>query len=115
MGEAKRRREINLENALPNHILPEDVPVLIRKTAEEICGAYYDGPRSATFRARWLDQYVYVKLNWASFVPDAKEALAAMLTMPETEVPLDVKDMIMDVFVTQAEDRRMTVPASALN
>lgn len=116
MGEAKRRRQYDFTNILPNHILPEDVPKLIREVAEGCAGAHFEASeRSPTFRARWKNPYQYVKLNWASFVPDAKETLAKMLTMSDREVPLEVKDAIMEAFLAQANNKNMNVPASAMN
>ena len=57
----------------------EKVPTLIRKTARDIAGAFYEGNRSDTFRKNYPDQYVYIELQWPAFVATAREILTDML------------------------------------
>lgn len=116
---SQRRLEIDFSNTLPNHVFPEDIPVLIRKTAEDLAGAYHDEQieacfgspvpaeriRSKQFRARWRSSKVYVKLNWATFVPMARTILTGMLEMPD--VSLAQKEAIYEAFLQAASDKRM--------
>lgn len=102
---SRRQREYDFSNILPNHVMPEDVPLLFRKTAEEIAGAFFDEDRSLRFRGRWKSQKVYVKLNWASFVPVARKVLTHMLD--RDDVSLAQKEEIYEAFLQQGQDRRM--------
>lgn len=103
---ARLQKEYDFSNILPRHIMPEDVPVLFRKTAEEIAGAFWDEEkRSPIFRARWRSQKIYVRLNWASFVSIARNVLAHMLD--REDVSLAQKDEIMTAFLEQSQDKRM--------
>lgn len=101
----RRQREYDFSNILPRHVMPEDVPVLIRKTSEEIAGAFFEEERSLRFRGRWKSQKVYVKLNWASFVPVARKVLTHMLD--RDDVSLAQKEEIYEAFLQQGQDRRM--------
>lgn len=53
---------------------------LIRHTAKELAGAFYDENRSPRFRAAFPSQRQYVKTQWPYFVPAARESLATALT-----------------------------------
>ena len=117
MGERKRRLQYDLTRALPNHVFPEDIPLLFRNTAEELAGAYYDEQlqdarfsnvsaerrRSMTFRNHWPNVRTYIKLNWPMFIPMAKTILGDMLTRPD--VSLAQKDEIYNAFLEVAEDK----------
>lgn len=59
-----------------------EVPKLIRKTAEGICGAFYEMNRSEQFRREAGTQRRFVKLYWKDQIPVAIEALAALLREP---------------------------------
>ena len=108
-----RRREMDFSNILPNHALPEDIPPLFRKTAEEIAGAFFeDNKRSPIFRARWRNDKIYVRLNWASFIGSARAILLDMLTQPGVSEPM--KQEIYEAFLQQGESARMVAPSSEL-
>lgn len=66
-----------------------EVPDLIRKTAEEFAGVFYDGGRTAQFRlARTeygLTEKAYVRRYWYLFVDPAIQVLSAMLAQPGVE------------------------------
>lgn len=122
---SRRHREFDLSSIPKSYVMPEDVPLLIRKTAEEIAGAYYHEDfevdqlgfarrRSASFRRRWKSEKVYVRLNWASFVPIARTVLSDMLTRPETQVSLVQKEEIYNAFLEQANNRAMLDFSDAL-
>jgi len=65
-----------------------EVPTLIRNTAEEFAGVFYDGGRSDRFRTVGISQKAYVRRYWSNFVPEAVEKLSMLLGMPG----LDEKD-----------------------
>ena len=116
MGEKKRRLQYDLSTASPKLIFPEDIPVLMRKTAEDLAGAYHDEQlddakfsndeavrtRSRAFRAHWPSSRTYIRLNWPMFVPLAKTILGNMLT--DGTVPLALKDEIYEAFLEMSED-----------
>lgn len=102
-----------------NMILPEDIPELIRKTAEEICGCYYQDEdkhgleqkwsslrrRRKTFRDHWPNQKEYVRRNWASFIPVAREVLGQALNMGST--PIEMKEQIYEAFLEQGANKNL--------
>jgi hypothetical protein len=110
------QRDYDFSNVLEKHALPEDIPTLFRKTAEEICGAFYeDNHRTKEFRAHWgkIGVYKYVKLNWASFLPAAKEILAGMLQDAQAHendpVHQFLKDEIYEAFCEQGASSRLII------
>ena len=65
--------------------------ILIRKTAYELAGAFFDNAdvlkhdvkqRSSRFRLACKDQGGFVKRHWMNFVPAARQVLAAQLSSP---------------------------------
>ena len=117
MGESRRRREFDLSTASKNLIFPEDIPLLMRRTAEDLAGAFHDEQledarfstddptrhRSQRFRAHWgKDSRRYVRLNWPTFIPLAKQILGEMLT--RHDVTLTMKDAIYEAFLEMADD-----------
>jgi hypothetical protein len=108
----RKHREYDFSNIAQNHVMPEDVPVLIRTSAEQIAGAFYEDDRSPRFRGRWINQDVYVKLNWASFVPVARKVLSHMLELSSTS--LAQKEEIYEAFVQQGQTRTMLDFSEAL-
>ena len=116
MGESRRRREFDLSTASKNLIFPEDIPLLMRRTAEDLAGAFHDEAmeearfspeqttrRSQHFRAHWgKDSRRYVRLNWPTFIPMARDILGAMLT--RDDVGLTMKDEIYGAFLEMASD-----------
>ena len=104
----KRLDGITFGDVLPaNTIFPEDIPVLFRKTAEELAGAFFEeNHRSKTFRGHWkIAAKHYVTLNWPNFLETAKIILGGMLQNPG--VSLALKNEIEDAFLAQANDKRM--------
>lgn len=75
-----------------------DVPELIRKTAEEFCGAFHDGPRTAKFRHIGISQKAFVRRYWTNYVDQAIEVLSQMLGMDG--VPDSQKTEIYDALVS---------------
>lgn len=117
MGDARRRREFDLSATSKHLIFPEDIPLLMRRTAEDLAGAFHDDQledarfstddptrhRSQRFRAHWgKNSRRYVRLNWPTFVPMAKDILGAMLT--RADVGLTMKDAIYEAFIEAAAD-----------
>lgn len=109
---------------------PSNIPVLFRKTAMGLCGAFYEGNRSPEFRKHWKKlfedqrslgnskfkasgpQDYYIQLNWPSWVVTAKDTLLAMLQLPENQVSQQAKDEIYDTFTKDIERRSMELPPS---
>jgi hypothetical protein len=127
MGEARRRLQFDLSHGTERLIFPEDIPLLIRQTAEELAGAFHDEAmedarfspeqqtrhRSQQFRAHWgKDSRRYVKLNWPTFVPMAKGILTSMLT--RADVTLTMKDAIYEAFLEVGQDRNQLDLSEAL-
>lgn len=81
-------------------------PMLIRQTAKELAGAFYEGndvlhdgraTRSARFRRAVTNDKAFVWVYWPKFVPLARRILAHMLTEPNR--PQCDKDAIFDALV----------------
>ena len=67
------------------------VSKLVRKTAKELAGAFYDGQdslndgrvgRTATFRESGMTEAQFIRKYWPDFVKAARKILAHMLTEP---------------------------------
>lgn len=63
------------------------VHVLVKKTAQEMTGAYYEwqatsGKRANDFYANYPSCDAFVRRDWKNFVRVAKEVLTSMLTDP---------------------------------
>jgi hypothetical protein len=69
-----------------------EVPLLIRNTAEEIAGAFYDMNRTDQFRQKAGTHRRFVRQHWKDHVPTALECLAGVLGLPGT--PDDQKEVI---------------------
>lgn len=78
-----------------------DVPDLIRKTAEEFAGEFYDGERTPQFRlagAKYgLTEKAYIRRYWTNFVEIAVQVLSALLAQPGT--PDEQKEQIYDAII----------------
>ncbi|MFB9952039.1 hypothetical protein ACFFP0_24585 [Rhizobium puerariae] len=61
-----------------------EVPELIKKTAQEIAGAFYDMNRTERFRQYAGTQDAFVKVAWKDHVQTAVDLLAQLLAMPGT-------------------------------
>lgn len=75
-----------------------DVPDLIRKTAEEFCGEFYDGPRTDKFRHIGITQKAFVRRYWTNYVSSAVAVLSQMLGMDGFDE--DEKAKIYDALVS---------------
>lgn len=75
-----------------------EVPELIKKTAKEIAGAFYDMNRTERFRKSVGSQDNFVRRHWKDHVPVAIENLGALLGM--SGVPQDQKDAIYEAITT---------------
>lgn len=53
--------------------------MLVRRTAKELCAAFYEADRSERFRKFWPDIKQYIARNWPEFVDPARGVLASML------------------------------------
>lgn len=63
------------------------VHVLVKKTAQEMAGAYYEWQATHTkrandFYANYPSLDTFVRRDWMNFVQEAKRVLATMLTDP---------------------------------
>ena len=52
---------------------------LVRKTAKELAGAFYEDDHSDRFRKLWPSQKTFIARNWPSFVEIARVALTELL------------------------------------
>ena len=87
-----------------------DVPALIRKTAEEFAGEFYDGERTPKFRlagAKYgLTEKAYIRRYWTNFVEIAIQVLAHILEQPST--PEEQKREIYDAILDYRERSRLS-------
>ena len=74
-----------------------EIPELIKKTAKEIAGCFYDMNRSERFRKEAGTQDHFVRRQWKHYVPTAVESLAGVLGLPGT--PDDQKEIIHDAIM----------------
>lgn len=78
-----------------------EVPELIRKTAEEFAGEFYDGDRSPQFRLagakHGLSEKAYVRRYWTNFIEIAVQVLSHLLGQPGT--PEEQKMAIYDAII----------------
>lgn len=98
------------------HIRAGEVPELIKKTAEEFAGEFYNGERTPRFRmdgAKYgLTEKAYVRRYWTNFVDIALQVLSAMLGMPG--VPETQKAEIFDAIMA-FQNRGTTAPKPPLS
>lgn len=71
--------------------------MLVRRTAKELAGIYYDGERSPAFRQNFPSQRDYVARRWVHFIKPAREQLVDLLTQPH--ITTYMKDKIRDALV----------------
>ena len=67
------------------HIRAGDVPELIRKTAMEFAGEFYDGGRTDRFRTIGISEKAYIRRYWTEFIDPAIQVLSSMLGAPGVE------------------------------
>ena len=86
---------------------------LIRRTAKDMAGAYYEMQRTDRFRKYWADQKVYIRECWPHFVVSARDTLTHMLTLSTT--PAHVKQEIYEALVEEHNRGQSAPPPMKLN
>lgn len=71
-----------------------EVPELIRKTAQEFAGEFYEGGRTDRFRTVGISEKAYIRRYWTEFIEPAVQTLSAMLGAPGVED--EAKEKIAD-------------------
>ncbi|UIY28708.1 hypothetical protein LZK73_18430 [Neorhizobium galegae] len=61
-----------------------DVPELVRHTAKEVAGAFYDMNRTERFRQQAGTQRRFVRQCWKDHVQTAVDLLTSLLALPGT-------------------------------
>jgi len=74
-----------------------EVPELIRKTAEEITGEFYEQARSEQFRESAPNQKYFVRRHWRDYVNQAVQALSMVLGQPG--IPAENKEQILEAIL----------------
>jgi hypothetical protein len=87
-----------------------DVPVLIRKTAEEIAGCFFEMSRSDRFRAAAGTQKQFIKRHWKDHLSFALESLAGLLGQPG--FPEDQKMTIHEAILEFHERAKPGTPSN---
>lgn len=77
---------------------------LVRRTAKDMCGAFYEENRSEQFRKNWPNQRDYIGYNWPSFVEIARGVLASMLADKSTS-----QHQRDEIYAAIVEDRRRSL------
>jgi hypothetical protein len=85
-----------------------DVPVLIRKTAEEIAGTFYELSRTDRFRAEAGSQKQFIRRHWKDHLGNAVQSLAGLLGQPG--FPEDQKLKIHDALIEFHERAKPGTP-----
>jgi len=89
-----------------------DVPELIRKTAEEVTGAFFEMNRTDRFRQYAGSQRRFVRQCWKDHIGTAIELLSALLSQPgRTE---HEKNAIYDALVEFNERSSAGTPKNTL-
>lgn len=89
-----------------------EVPELIRKTAEGIAGAFYDGARTDEFRNKAPNQNAFVRNHWKHYVSEAIDQLTTLLAMPGT--PDEQKRLIHEAITTFHNRSTEATPAPSI-
>jgi hypothetical protein len=71
-----------MEQPMQLNIRAGEVPELIRKTAEEITGAFYEMNRSERFRQQAGTQRRFIRQCWKDHVNVAVDVLSSLLAEP---------------------------------
>lgn len=77
--------------------------LLIRQTAKELAGAWYEEQHSERFRKFWPDVKVFIARNWPTYIPLARQILVEMLRRKDSEVPASQKEQIYDALIEDRE------------
>ena len=94
---------------MQTHIRTADIPELIRETAKELAGAFYDMNRTPEFRQKAGKQRQFIKMYWKDHVELAYETLSALLGQPGTADP--VKEKIYEALIEFSERASQGTPA----
>lgn len=85
--------------------------MLIRKTAKDLAGAFYEEDHSERFRKMWPDVRQFIGRNWPDFVVMARTVLVDMLR--RKDVSQDHKDTIFEALQEDARrSQRQTAQSS---
>ena len=82
--------------------------MLVRRTAKDIAGAFYEQNRTDRFRKFWPDQDQYIARNWPDFVEEARSTLAGLLGQKTTSEHLK-----REIFDALQEDNERQLRTSA--
>lgn len=85
-----------------------DVPVLIRKTAEEIAGTFYEGNRSEKFRSNAGSQKNFIRKHWKDHIGITIQCMAQLLAQPG--FPVEEKERIHEAFLEFRERAQVGTP-----
>jgi hypothetical protein len=85
-----------------------EVPDLIKNTAQEIAGAFYDANRTERFRQQAGSQDDFVRRHWKNHIDHAVEALSMVLGQPGT--PEDQKEAVYDAICEYRERSQRGTP-----
>lgn len=102
------------------HIRAGSVPMLIRKTAQKLCGEFYEMERTDYFRMvnkdqkfrKPMKQDAFVRKNWDKYVELAVETLSEMLTVKNLHE--DQKELIYQALIEYNMGQSITVPGPSL-
>lgn len=89
-----------------------EVPELIRKTAEEITGEFYEQNRSDQFRSNAGSQRYFIRRHWKSHVNHAVQALSMVLGQPG--IPAQNKEQICEAILEFNRRTNMRTPGLTL-
>lgn len=89
-----------------------EVPKLIKHTAQEIAGAFYDMHRTDQFRAQAGSQRQFVRRYWTDHIPVAIECLTGVLALPGTSE--HEKEEIYDALTTFRERASAGTPSLSM-
>jgi len=78
--------------------------MLIRKTSEELAGAYWEDTHTERFRKFWPDVKVFIRRNWPSFGEMALTILTDMLRRSDAEVSPVMKEAIYEALQQNAKE-----------
>jgi hypothetical protein len=85
-----------------------EVPILIRKTAEEIAGCFYELSRTDRFRTEAGSQKQFIRRHWKDHLGNAVQSLAGLLGQPG--VPEDQKMQIHEAILELHERAKPGTP-----
>lgn len=90
------------------NIRAADVPLLIRKTAKEMAGAFYELDRTPQFRAQAGSQKRFIRDHWKDHIGIAIEALVTLMGQKGTSE--HVKAEIYEAIIEWRERSKQGTP-----